>query len=90
MRIPEAEHLMQKKRLNITVEPEVFERARRYTDRHGTSISRLVGEFLAKLPEVEDAGGGDLPPTVRRLLGVAKGGSDRDDYRRHLIAKHGA
>ncbi|MDZ7780351.1 MAG: DUF6364 family protein [Gemmatimonadota bacterium] len=81
---------MAKKRLNITVEPEIFERARRYSDLHGTSISRLVGEFLARLPEVEDAEPRELPPTVRRLLGVAKGGPDREDYRRHLIEKHGA
>lgn len=81
---------MPKKRLNITVEPDVFERARRYSDRHGTSISRLVSEFLAKLPEAEDVGRAELPPTVRRLLGVAKGAADREDYRKHLIEKHGS
>ena len=80
---------MPKKRLNITVEPEVFERARRYADRHGTSISSLVGEFLIRLPEIEAAGDEGLPPTVRRLLGVATGARDREDYRRHLIEKHG-
>jgi hypothetical protein len=26
---------------------------------------------------------------VRRLLGIAVGGPDREDYRRHLIEKYG-
>lgn len=33
---------MSKRRLNITVDPDLVERARRYSERHNTSISRLV------------------------------------------------
>jgi hypothetical protein len=80
---------MPKKRLNITVDTDVVERARRYTRRHNTSISGLVGEFLAHLPDEESATE-ELSPTVRRLLGVARGGPDRDDYRRHLLEKYGS
>jgi hypothetical protein len=79
---------MSKQRVNITVDPAVVERARRYTQRHNTSISRLVTEFLAQLP-VEDDSEESLTPTVRRLLGVARGGGDRDDYRQHLAEKYG-
>ena len=79
---------MSKQRLNITVDPAVIERARRYTKRHNTSISRLVTEFLSQLP-AEDALEETLTPTVRRLLGVAKGAGDRNDYRRHLVDKYG-
>jgi hypothetical protein len=79
---------MTKQRLNITVDPAVIERARRYTERHNTSISRLVTEFLARLP-AEEALEETLTPTVRRLLGVAKGAGDREDYRRHLVEKYG-
>lgn len=79
---------MSKRRLNITVDPEVIERARRYTERHNTSISRLVTEFLARLP-AQDAPEEALTPTVRRLLGVARGGADREEYRRHLVEKYG-
>ena len=78
---------MSKQRLNLTVDPAVIERARRYTQRHNTSISRLVTEFLSQLP-VEAHGEEALTPTVRRLLGVAKGGGDREDYRRHLVEKY--
>lgn len=77
---------MPKKRLNITLDPEAAERARRYSQRHDTSISRLVGEFLSRLPDEEEDH--DLTPTVARLLGVAKGGPGREDHRRHLLKKY--
>lgn len=79
---------MTKKRLNITLEPDVIERARRYSERHQTSISHLVGEFLSTLPANDSDVVPDLTPTVRRLHGIAKGGPDRQDYRRHLLEKH--
>lgn len=63
---------MPKKRLNIPLDHDAAERARRYTQRHNTSISRLVGEFLSQLPREETDR--ELTPTVSRLLGVAKGG----------------
>jgi hypothetical protein len=81
---------MPKKRLNITVDAAVVERARRYSRRHNTSISGLVTEFLAHLPEDDASGAEDLSPTVRRLLGVASGGPDREEYRRHLLEKYGS
>jgi len=78
---------MAKKRLNITLDHNAAERARRYSQRHNTSISRLVGEFLSQLPDEETDR--ELTPTVSRLLGVAKGGPDREQYRRHLLDKYG-
>jgi hypothetical protein len=77
-----------KKRLNITLDHDTAERARRYTRRHKTSISRLVGEFLAQLPDAEQTKY-ELTPAVKRLRGLARGGPDRDDYRRHLRKKYG-
>jgi hypothetical protein len=76
-----------KKRLNITLDHETAERARRYTKRHDTSISRLVGEFLSQLPDAEQTEQ-ELTPTVKRLRGLAKGGPDRETYRRHLLKKY--
>jgi hypothetical protein len=78
-----------KKRLNITLDHETAERARRYTKRHNTSISRLVGEFLSQLPEAERTEH-ELTPTVKRLRGIARGGPDREKYRRHLREKYGS
>jgi hypothetical protein len=80
---------MPKKRLNITLDHETAERARRYTKRYNTSISRLVGEFLSQLPE-EGQKELSLTPTVKRLRGIAKGGPDREEYRRQLLDKYGS
>ncbi len=75
---------MATQKLTLSVDEAAVERARRYTRRHNTSISRLVSRFLASLPE-EDAA---LPPTVRRLIGVLPGDVDPSEYRRHLEEKH--
>ena len=81
--------IMAKKRLNITIDAAVVERARRYSRRHNTSISGLVGEFLAQLPVEGGPNDVNLTPAVRRLLGIAEGGPDREDYRDHLLEKYG-
>ena len=80
---------MVKKRLNLTLDPEVYERARAYADLHRTSISRLVESFLSTLPDDSLDPASGHTPTVRRLHGVALGGPDRESWRRHLIEKHG-
>lgn len=80
--------LVPKKRLNITLDHETAERARRYTRRHNTSISRLVGEFLSQLPD--DEKDSELTPVVKRLRGIAERGPDREEYRRHLLDKYGS
>jgi hypothetical protein len=82
------EVVMPKESLNLSIDGSVVSRARRYSRRHGTSISSLVSGFLASLPADEQSDGDDLPPVVRRLYGVARGGGDLDDYRRHLVEKY--
>lgn len=79
---------MAKRRLNITVDHETVERARRYSRRHNTSISYLVEEFLSRLPDI-DSDDDALSPSVKGLLGIARGGPGRDEYRRHLVEKYG-
>jgi hypothetical protein len=79
---------MRKESLNLSIDGVVIERARRYSRRHGTSLSHLVTTYLAALPTEDDTGEDDLPPVVRRLYGAAKGGGDVDDYHRYLIEKY--
>lgn len=79
---------MAKESLNLSVERASIERARRYSELHGTSISRLVDQFLGALPLGEPADG-DLPPIVRRLAGILREDVTMEDYRRHLEEKHG-
>jgi len=73
---------------NLSLDDEAMRRGERYSQRHGTSVSRLVSDFLRALPL--DSAESPLAPQVQRLLGVAVGaGLDRADYRKHLIRKHG-
>ena len=74
------------KKLTLTVEEDVIEKARRYSTEHGTSISRLVTEFLARLPTGESR----YTPTVERLIGVLPPDVDAAEYYEHLRDKHGS
>ena len=79
---------MSKRSLNLSLEESVVERAKQYSRRHGTSVSRLVGDFLARLPGEEGLDPEGLSPTVRRLIGVAAG-ADESAYRKYLAKKYG-
>jgi hypothetical protein len=75
-----------RKKLTLSVDEQIIERARRYSKRHNTSISRLVSNYLAQLdrPDEEPR----YSPTVRRLLGILPSDVSVEDYRRHLEEKH--
>ena len=81
---------MSRERINLSLDRDAIERGRRYSQKHDTSISRLVSEYLAGLPADAEAGPAELTPGVRRLLGVAAGGGDRKAYREYLYQKYGA
>ena len=72
---------------NLSLDPEAVERGERYSERHSTSLSQVVSDLLSRLPLEEEET--ELTPTVRRLLGVASGGTDRDGYRKYLLDKYG-
>lgn len=72
---------------NLSLDSAAVERGERYSERHSTSLSKVVSDLLLRLPLNE--GEPELSPTVRRLRGIAKGDVDEDDYRRHLIEKYG-
>ena len=72
---------------NLLLDPDAVARGERYSRRHGTNLSRLVGDFLRSLPLAADESA--LTPAVRRLWGVARGGdAGREAYRRHLGKKY--
>ena len=72
-------------KLTLSIEADAVRRAKRYARTHGTSLSRMVGQFLAVVSEVSD--GPARSPGLRRLRGVIKTGN-REDYRRHLREKY--
>jgi len=72
---------------NLLLDPDAVARGERYSERHGTNLSRLVGDFLRGLPL--DTPGTSLSPPVQRLWGVAaRSQSSRDSYRAHLYKKY--
>jgi hypothetical protein len=75
---------MPRKKLTLSVEESAVRRARRYSKRHGTSVSELVSRFLGSLEDEPSAG----TPIVSRLRGVLRSDASVEDYRRHIAAKH--
>ncbi|MDZ7781125.1 MAG: DUF6364 family protein [Gemmatimonadota bacterium] len=74
-----------KKKLTLSVDEQVIERARRYSTRHNTSISQLVTSYLRQLDAPSEP---TLAPWVRRLRGILPSDTSVEDYRRHLEQKH--
>ena len=74
---------------NLLLDPDAVAHGERYSRRHGTSLSRLVGDFLRSLPLSAERS--TLTPAVRRLWGIAGGAErGREAYRRHLSKKYGS
>jgi hypothetical protein len=73
---------------NLLLEPDAIARGERYSQLHGTNLSRLVSDFLRALPLEKPST--PLSPAVQRLRGVAAGSKvDRATYREHLAHKYG-
>jgi hypothetical protein len=75
----------------ISVDDAAVDRARRYVERHATTIPELVNDFLSKLPldeEAEDYMAG-LGPVGRQFVGIARGAqAEEEDYHRYLLEKY--
>lgn len=78
---------MSRTKLTLSVDEALIEKAREYSQRHGTSISQLVSRFLSALPPAPEKA--EYTPTVRRLLGILPPDTDIADYRRYLEEKYG-
>ncbi len=72
-------------KLTLLIDKSTAARAKRYSKRHRTSISRLVSHMLAKLPNDEDTG---LTPGVRRLVGLLPKTVSVEEHRQHLRGKY--
>jgi hypothetical protein len=73
-------------KLTLSVDAAVIDRAKRYAQAQGTSVSRLVEKML----DVAAAGGtsdDDAPPVLQALRGRLKRGTV-GDYHRYLARKY--
>ncbi|MFV1989027.1 MAG: DUF6364 family protein, partial [Gemmatimonadota bacterium] len=66
------------------VDGALIERAKRFSRRNQTTVSRLVSEFLGSLETEAEVS----TPVVSRLRGVLPSSASREEYRAHLEAKH--
>ncbi len=75
---------MTRRKLTLSVDEEAIRRARWFSEKHDTSISRLVSEFLRSL------GDGEIPetPIVSRLVGILPPDTRLEDYHQHLVEKY--
>ena len=77
---------MSTQKLTLSVNPAVVDAAKQYAAEHGTSVSKLVEEFL----EAVSAERSPPPstPVLKRLRGALRGVSI-EDHRQHLAEKCG-
>jgi hypothetical protein len=76
-------------KLTLRLDEELINRAKRYSERSGKSVSQLVADYFALIETDEPIPGTELTPRVRSMIGSLKGASTtEEDYRRHLEEKH--
>jgi hypothetical protein len=80
---------MAKQSKNLSLDPEAVRRGERYSELHQTNLSQLVSNFLSGLPIHSEEPERPLSPAVRRLLDIASGSTDVEEYHRHLMEKYG-
>lgn len=73
-------------KLTLSIDPSVVVRAKRYARQSGVSISQMVEAYLSSVtrPARDNQ---KMPPVLSALRGTLQKG-DREDYRRHLVAKY--
>jgi hypothetical protein len=77
-------------KLTLRLDDRLIEKAKRYSDRSGKSVSQLVADYFALIEADESIPGTELTPRVRAMIGSLKGATvTEEDYRRHLEDKHG-
>jgi hypothetical protein len=69
----------------LSVDRAVVERAKRFAESRGTSVSALIERYLDLL--TRELPGGEDPPVLARLRGVLRNG-DSEAFRRHLEDKY--
>jgi hypothetical protein len=75
-------------KLTLRLDDSLIEKAKRYSDRSGKSVSQLVADYFALIEVDALIPGTELTPRVRAMIGSLKGASTTEnDYRRHLEEK---
>lgn len=73
-------------KLTLSIDADTVNKAKRYVAAHGTSLSRLLTQYLASLPEADEK---HLPSRTSRLAGVLPPQTSIEEYKTHLQTKYG-
>lgn len=76
---------MSTNKLTLSIDADTVKKAKRYVAAHGTSLSRLLTQYLASLPDDTRQ---PFPPRVGRLAGVLPPQADIEEYKAHLRGKY--
>lgn len=77
---------MSTNKLTLSIDAATVKKAKRYVAAHGTSLSRLLTQYLDSLPDNAQP---PLPPRVKRLAGVLPPQAAIEEYKSHLHDKYG-
>ena len=76
-------------KLTLSVDGAVVKRAKRYASKRGTSVSRLVEQYLELLSRPEPREDEFITPLLKQLRADLKGvKGDISDYHRYLERKY--
>lgn len=78
-------------KLTLKLDKEAIEQAKRYADRRGLSLSRVVESYFLKLAQSEEPPREKLTGVVAELAGAMKGvelGDSREEYAEYLRKKY--
>jgi uncharacterized OsmC-like protein len=78
-------------KLTLRVEEEVIKKAKHYSKRKGSSISKLFEKYINGLTDIklEETKSETQTPTVTKLRGILKGFNvQENDYKKHLEEKY--
>jgi hypothetical protein len=78
---------MEMTKLTIRIPADVLERAKIYAETNKTSVTRLVSQYLSRLPIEEDFL--KDAPIVRSLIGILSPDTTEEDYWRYIDEKYG-
>lgn len=76
-------------KLTLRLEARLIDKAKRYAERSGKSVSQLVADFISAIDAGEDLPGMATSPRVRALRGAFNGAAaTEEDHRRYLEEKY--
>jgi hypothetical protein len=77
---------MERTKLTIRVDKDLLEESKQYAREHGTTLTRLVSEYLRQLSR-QGEGLSDAP-TIRRLSGILPQDASVAEYGEYLDRKY--